>query len=78
MSTRIYVNISGGCYQCAENVPERHAVEVIDWDNLLGDGDTADEWNRFDNEVRQFIRDNYPQEYKLIRDRLGSSQWDWS
>lgn len=76
MSAKIYVNISGGCYQCAANVPEGHRIEVIDWDNLLGDEDATEEWNRFDTEARQFIRDDYPKEYKLIQTRLRSSHGD--
>ena len=72
MSSKIYVNISGGCYQCAENVPEGHKIEIIDWDNLLGNEATSEEWNRFDAETKQFIRDNYPKEYELVQNRLRS------
>ncbi|MGH9683162.1 MAG: hypothetical protein ACRD4S_06090 [Candidatus Acidiferrales bacterium] len=76
MSTKIYVSISGGCYQCAEKVPEGIAIEVIDWDNVLGDGGTAEEWERFDAEARQFIRGNYPKEYQMIQDRLPRDRRD--
>lgn len=74
MNAKIYVSIGGGCYRCAENVPTGHEMVVIDWDNLFGDGDTAEEWKRFDGDAKQFIRANYPEEYKLIQDRLRSDQ----
>lgn len=76
MSVKIYVSISGGCFQGAENVPKNRAIEVIDWDNLLGAAATAGEWKLFDTEAKQFIRGNYAEEYNLIQDRFGSNQGD--
>lgn len=70
---RIYVEISGGCYVSATNVPAGHAVEVIDWDNLLGDGDTQQEWNRLGAEARAFIKGNYALDYAEILRRLELS-----
>jgi hypothetical protein len=64
--TKIYVEISGGCYVNAANVPHGHAVELIDWDNLLGDSDTKREWNRLDAEAQEFIRENYPRDYRKL------------
>ena len=64
---RIYIEISGGCYQCSANVPEGWRVELVDWDNLLGDAaDTAEEWKRLDAETRAFVRKTYPEDYKSI------------
>lgn len=76
MSAKIYVNIHGGCYQGAENVPEGYTIEVVDWDNLLADEGTAEEWNRFDSKAQQFIRDKYPNEYRLIQNRSRGNQKD--
>jgi hypothetical protein len=70
---KIYVEISGGCYQSATNVPEGWAIELIDWDNLLGDAaDTAEEWNRLDVEAQEFIKENYPEDYKRVLRGLPS------
>jgi hypothetical protein len=69
---KIYVEISGGCYVSATNVPQGHSVELIDWDNLLGDGDTEQEWNRLAAEARAFIKKSYPLDYAEILRRLGS------
>ncbi len=70
MEKKIYVEISGGCYVSATNVPAGHAVELIDWDNLLGDGDTEQGWNRLDVEAQAFIKENYPLDYAEILRRL--------
>ena len=70
---KIYIEISGGCYQSSANVPEGWEIELIDWDNLLGDAsDTAEEWKRLDAEARAFIRNNYPEDYKNVLARLSS------
>ena len=72
MRMKIYVGLSGGCYQGARNVPLGYNIEVLDWDNLLGDeNDTTKEWGRLDMDARQFIRVNYPHEYQLIQKRLS-------
>ncbi len=70
--TKIYIEISGGCYQSSANVPEGWRIELIDWDNLLGDAaDTAEEWNRLNVEARAFIKDAYPEDYERILLRLS-------
>lgn len=70
---KIFIEISGGCYQNAANVPEGWVIELIDWDNLLGDGaDTAEEWNRLDAEAQEFIKQNYPDDYKRVLRELPS------
>jgi hypothetical protein len=75
MPTKIYLGLSGGCYQGARNVPSGYNVEVLDWDNLLGDEeDTTKEWDRLDAEAKQFVKANYPQEYRLIQKRLYRSR----
>jgi hypothetical protein len=73
---KIYVEISRGCYVNAANVPHGYAVELIDWDNLLGNGDTKQEWNRLDVEARAFIKENYPRDYREILRRLESPDID--
>jgi hypothetical protein len=70
MKIKIYVSISGGCYREAKNVPTGHEIEVIDWDNLLSEDDSVEEWNQFDAEAKQFIKNNYPKEHELIRQRI--------
>jgi hypothetical protein len=74
--TKIYFEISGGCYVNAANVPQGYAVELIDWDNLLGDSGTKQEWNRLDAEAQEFIRENYPLDYREITRRLESPGTD--
>jgi len=70
---KIYIEVSGGCYQSATSVPKGWAVKVIDWDNLLGDfADTAEEWKRLDVETREFIKVNYPDDVRNILIRLSS------
>jgi hypothetical protein len=71
---KIYFEISGGCYVSAANVPKSYAVELIDWDNLLGDTDTEKEWNRLDAEAQAFIKENYPLDYADILRRLELPQ----
>ena len=72
MTTKIYVLISGGYFRASQNVPKNHTVDVIDWDNLFSDGDTGEEWQSFDIETKRFIKNNYPQEYALIQQRIGA------
>jgi hypothetical protein len=70
---KIYIEISGGCYQSSANVPEGWGIEVIDWDNLLADAaDTAKEWKRLNVEARAFIKETYPEDYKRVLVRLSS------
>ena len=69
---RIYIEISGGCYQSSANVPEGWRIELIDWDNLLGDtADTAEEWKRLDVDARTFIQEKYPEDYRRILTTLS-------
>ena len=63
---RIYVHISGGCYQTAENLPRECSIEVIDWDNLLGDGTTHDSWDQLGKAAKQHVQRSYPSEYRKI------------
>lgn len=71
----IFIEISGGCFQNAVGVPKGHKIELIDWDNLLGDGaDTAHEWSRLDDETRTFIRREYPSDYRRVLSRLSEQQ----
>ena len=68
---KIYVEIAGGCYQNAANLPDGWIIEVIDWDNLLGnEADTRAEWNRFDSTAQGHIKETYPVEFKIIMGRL--------
>lgn len=69
---RIYIEISGGCYQGSANVPEGWGIEVIDWDNLLADAaDTSKEWKRLNVEAQAFIKETYPDDYKRVLARLS-------
>lgn len=72
MPRKIYVSLSGGCYQDTRNVPHGYSIEVLDWDNLLGDeDDAAKEWGRLKTEAKQFVKIKYPYEYHLIQERLA-------
>lgn len=71
----IYIEISGGCFQNASRVPKGYKIELIDWDNLLGDGaDTAHDWHRLAPGGRNFIRRRYPEEFKKILARIAASR----
>lgn len=68
---KIFIEISGGCFQSAAGIPSGYTLELIDWDNLLGDtADTAREWGLLDLEARNFIERTYPHDYRRIQSRL--------
>ena len=70
---RIFLEIRGGCYESVTNLPNGFRIEVIDWDNLLGDeADTQQEWKRLDTEAQTFVEENYPADYENIVRRLES------
>ena len=70
----IFIEISGGCFRNAAGVPKGYAVELIDWDNLLGDGaDTARDWVRLGAEAREFVQRNYPDDYRRVLARIKAS-----
>jgi len=69
---RIFVEISGGCFQHVTGVPRGYELELIDWDNLLGDdADTAREWITLGPRTRTFIRQQYPEDYNEVMKRIG-------
>lgn len=69
---KIFIEISGGCFQNAACVPKGYEVDLIDWDNLLGDGaDTALEWKRLGSKARSFIKSTYPEDYRQVLSRLS-------
>jgi hypothetical protein len=70
---KIFIEVSGGCFQNAAGVPKGYEIDLIDWDNLLGDGaDTPREWVRLGAAARRFVRRKYPEEYRRVLSRIIS------
>jgi hypothetical protein len=45
--------------------------EVLDWDNLLGDGaDTSQEWSKLPERVQKIVQHEYPVDFARIMDRI--------
>ena len=40
---------------------------LLDWDELLGDGDTCRAWEGLSTEEQKFLRDSYPTEFAAIQ-----------
>jgi hypothetical protein len=71
---KIFIEISGGCFQNAVGVPKGYQIDLIDWDNLLGDAtDSPREWVRLGAEARRFVRLKYPDEYRQVLSRIASA-----
>jgi hypothetical protein len=67
--TRILVEVTGGIADVT--VAPKHAeVEVLDWDNLLGDTgnaqDTKRTWDYVAGWVREYVKENYPEQWEKI------------
>ncbi|MGA9885034.1 MAG: hypothetical protein WBQ34_15075 [Candidatus Acidiferrales bacterium] len=76
---KIFIEISGGCFQNAAGVPKGCEIELIDWDNLLGDGsDTARDWIRLGPQARKFIKRRYPDDYQQVLARLTAPRAEQS
>ncbi len=67
----ILIEVNGGLvsYVEVDGIPT-NAYYLIDWDCLLGDGDTREAWEEMEEEVQEFIRDRYPTEFAAIQRRL--------
>lgn len=72
-SVRVIVEVNGGC---VSNVVAGDFVDVqvLDWDNLLGDGSTAentrDTWNQLPEHVQEYVKENYPEDFDKIQDAI--------
>jgi hypothetical protein len=74
---KIFIEVSGGCFQSASGVPKGYEIDLIDWDNLLGDGaDTARDWIRLGAEARKFIKRTYPEQYQQVLSRISGPASD--
>ena len=63
MSRRVFVCVSGGVVDERVVPKETDGTwAVIDWDNI--EADPAREWNRFDQETRNYIRTTDPETYE--------------
>jgi hypothetical protein len=67
----ILIEVNGGLvsYVEVDGIPT-DAYYLIDWNGLLGDGDTREAWEELEEEVQEFIRDRYPTEFAAIQRRL--------
>lgn len=71
---KIFVEVTGGCFQRAVGVPKGYEIELIDWDKLLGDGaDTSRDWARFGAEAQEFIGRKYLSDYQHVLARIRAS-----
>jgi hypothetical protein len=62
MSRRMFVCVSGGMVDEVTVPPQTNGTwTVIDWDNV--ESDPAREWSHFDEEDKEYIRKNYPDDY---------------
>lgn len=67
----ILIEVNGGVVSYVQfNGEPVSAYHLFDWDELLGDGDTRKAWAGLSQEEQQFIRNRYPVEYKVIKQRL--------
>lgn len=72
---RVIVEVNGGC---VSNVVAGDFVEVqiVDYDNLIGDGAepeaTRNQWESFPQYVRDYIESNCPHEFAQIRNLIVS------
>src|SRR5712692_8923069 len=73
----ILIEVNGGLvsYVEVDGIPT-NAYYLIDWDSLLGDGDTREAWEKLEEEVQKFIRDRYPTEFAAIQRRLKEEAKD--
>ncbi len=73
----ILIEVNGGLvsYVEVDGIPT-NAYYLIDWDSLLGDGDTREAWEKLEEEVQEFIRDRYPTEFAAIQRRLKEEAKD--
>ena len=73
----ILIEVIGGLvsYVEVDGIPTS-AYYLIDWDCLLGDGDTREAWEELEEEVQEFIRDRYPTEFAAIQRRLKEETED--
>src|SRR5258708_14669652 len=57
----ILIEVNGGLVSYVEfNGKPPAAYHLLDWDELLGEGDTRTAWEGLSNEEQQFIRGRYP------------------
>jgi hypothetical protein len=67
----ILIEVNGGVVTYVQfNGKPVASYHLFDWDELLGDGDTALAWEGLSSEEREFIRDRYPTEFEAIQERL--------
>ena len=67
----ILIEVNGGLVSHVEvDGTPTNSYFLIDWDCLLGDGDTREAWEKLEEEVQVFIRDRYPTEFAAIQRRL--------
>lgn len=70
---KVIVEVNGGC---VSNVVAGSFVDVqvIDWDNLLGDSgsatDTRKAWEELSKDAREFVEREYPEEFGKIQDAI--------
>ena len=59
MSRRVFISVSGGVVDEVIVPAQTDGTWiVIDWDNI--ESDPAREWDRFDEEDKKYIKENYP------------------
>ena len=67
----ILIEVNGGVVTYVEfNGKPMPGCHLLDWDELLGDGDTRKAWDGLNREEQEFVRHRYPVEFKAIQERL--------
>lgn len=68
MRKPVIVEVNGGV---VTNVWNCKNWQVLDWDNLLGDGvDTKQEWSKLPETLQKIVQREYPEDFVRIMDRI--------
>jgi hypothetical protein len=68
MRKPVIVEVNGGV---VTNVWNCKNWQVLDWDNLLGDGaDTKEQWSTLSEQVQKIVQHAYPEDFARIMDRI--------
>jgi hypothetical protein len=73
----ILIEVNGGVVSYVElNGRAPAAYHLLDWDELLGDGDTRTAWETLSNKEQRFVQERYPTEFNAIQERLEEEATD--
>lgn len=68
MCKPVIVEVNGGV---VTNIWNCKNWDVLDWDNLLGDGTgTRQEWSKLSEQAQKVVQREYPHDFARIMDRI--------